>query len=180
MRAVLRLQVLRRPGAKVLMYFGGNGEAVAASAPEFADSIPDRTLVFVNYRSYGGSSGTPSEGSLVADARAVFDHLAKTYRDIAVLGRSLGSGVAVQLAASRPVSRLVLVTPFDSLVAVARRAVRYFPVEWILKDRYESTRFARSISCPVLVMLGTADEVIRPVHARELAKVFTAGQARSI
>ena len=71
----------------------------------FAEAFPDRSLYLVNYRGYGGSSGRPSEAGLVADALAVFDHVRTQHPDIAVMGRSLGSGVAVQLAAVRPVDR---------------------------------------------------------------------------
>ena len=124
----IKVWVVARPGGRALLYFGGNAEDVAGNVESFSEAFPDRSLYLVNYRGYGGSSGRPSETALVADALAVFDHVRTQHADVAVMGRSLGSGVAVQLAAARPVSRLVLVTPFDSLVNVAKEYFRWLPV----------------------------------------------------
>src|SRR5258708_9940944 len=93
--AVLQLWVVRRPGSSAAIYFGGNAESVADSAEAFARAVPDRTWVFVNYRGYGGSTGKPSEKALVADALAVWDWARAEHSETAVVGRSLGSGVAV-------------------------------------------------------------------------------------
>ncbi len=117
----LKVWVVARPGTRALLYFGGNADDVAGHIDAFSDAFPEHSLYFVNYRGYGGSSGRPSEPALVADALAVFDQVQSRQAEVSVMGRSLGSGVAVQLAAERPVSRLVLVTPFDSLVNVATR-----------------------------------------------------------
>jgi pimeloyl-ACP methyl ester carboxylesterase len=173
--AVLQLRVVRRAGSSAVIYFGGNAESVTASADELARAAPDRTWVFVNYRGYGGSTGSPSERALVADALAVWDWARAKYTDVAVVGRSLGSGVAVQLAASRPVSHLVLVTPFDSLVSVGQAAMPWLPVSWLAKDRYESVDYAPRISCPSLVLIAANDEVVAPAHARRLVAAFRPG-----
>src|SRR5258706_6734802 len=95
--AVLQLWVVRRPGPSAAIYFGGNAESVADSAEAFARAVPDRTWVFVNYRGYGGSTGKPSEKALVADALAVWGWAEAEHSQTAVLGRRLGSGVAVAL-----------------------------------------------------------------------------------
>jgi len=153
---------------------------VASSAESLSAAAPDRTWVFVNYRGYAGSTGVPSEAALVADARAVFDWLKPNRADIAVIGRSLGSGVAVQLAVSRPVSRLLLVTPFDSIVSVGRDALPWLPVSWLLKDRFESETYAPRVSCPTRVLIAQQDEVVAPAHARLLVKAFAAGVAEAI
>jgi uncharacterized protein len=178
--AKLRLIVVRRPGAAAVIYFGGNAESVAASAAELAQAAPDRSWVIVNYRGYGGSSGTPSERALVADALALYDWLRVTHPDIAVVGRSLGSGVAVQLAAARPVRALVLVTPFDSLVRVGQRLLRWLPVAWLARDRFESVRYVPGLSCPTLVLIAEADKVIAPAHARRLVAAFVPGVVSAI
>jgi pimeloyl-ACP methyl ester carboxylesterase len=178
--AVLKIWTLKRPGPRALIYFGGNAEDVGASVEEFARAMPHRSLYFVNYRGYGGSTGAPSETALVADALALFDRVRADHTDIAVLGRSLGSGVATQLAAQRPVSRLVLVTPFDSIVRVAQAAMRWLPVTWLLKDRYESFRFAPQVTCPTLVVIGAADAVIAPSHARALVRAFPPDRVRAV
>jgi pimeloyl-ACP methyl ester carboxylesterase len=178
--AVLRIWTLKRPGSRALIYFGGNAEDVSGAFAEFAQALHERSLYFVNYRGYGGSTGAPTEEALVADALAVFESIRTDHDEIAVVGRSLGSGVAVQLAAARPVSALVLVTPFDSLARVAQRAMPWLPVAFLMRDRYESTRFAPQVPCPTLLMVAAADEVIPPLHAQSLLAAFAAGRARAV
>ena len=178
--AVLRLIVVKRPGPAAVLYFGGNAESVAVSAEDFAAAVPDRTWVFVNYRGYGGSTGRPSEAALVSDALAVFDWLRQQHGDISVVARSLGSGPAVQLAAARPVHRLVLVSPYDSLVNVGRDALPWLPVAWLQKDRFESRRYAPGIACPTLVLIAEHDGVIAPLHSRRLVGAFQPGVVSAI
>ena len=105
-----------------LVYFGGNGEGVHELREELEQRFPHHTSYLLAYRGYGASEGRPSERALVDDAVALLDHVAARHPEapVDVIGRSLGSGVAVQAAVRRPVERLVLVTPFDSLVAVAQ------------------------------------------------------------
>ena len=83
-------------------------------------------------------------------------------------GRSLGSGVAVQLAADRRVRAVVLVTPFNNLVAVAGRHYPYLPVSLMLKHRFESDTRAATIDAPLLAVIAGRDEVIPPAHAEAL------------
>lgn len=176
----IKVWAVSRPGGRALLYFGGNAEDVAGNVELFAEAFPERSLFFVNYRSYGGSSGQPSESGLVADAFAVFDHVNARHADVAVMGRSLGSGVAVQLAAVRPVERLVLVTAFDSLVNVAGEYFRWLPVGLLMRDRYESTRRAAEVSAPVLVVIAGADEIIPRERSEALAAAFAPGQAQVV
>lgn len=175
--ATLRSWIVRREGRRALLYFGGNAEDVGNSVAEFAAALPDRTLVFVNYRGYGGSSGAPSERALVDDALALFDRLAADHDDIAVIGRSLGSGVAIQLAARRPVTSLVLVTPFDSLVRVGQAVMPWLPVSLLARDRYDSFAVAPDVKARVLVLIAAADNVVPPSHARALFAAFERGVA---
>jgi len=176
----IKVWVLARPGGRALLYFGGNAEDVAGNVELFAAAFPDRSLYLVNYRGYGGSSGRPSEAGLVADALAIFDRVQAQHAEVAVLGRSLGSGIAVQLAAVRPVERLVLVTAYDSLVSVAREHFRWLPVGLLLRDRYESARGAPAVSAPVLVVIAAEDEIIPRERSEALAAAFAPGQARVI
>ena len=172
--------VVARPGGRALLYFGGNAEDVAGNVELFAEAFPDRSVYLVNYRGYGGSSGRPSEAGLVVDALAVFDHVQSRHADIAVMGRSLGSGVAVQLAAARPVERLVLVTAYDSLVNVARGYFRWLPVGLLMRDRYESARRAPQVSARVLVVIAGEDEIIPRARSEALAAAFAPEQARVV
>lgn len=173
----IQLWTVSRPGGRALLYFGGNAEDVASSIPAFAKAVPDRSLYFVNYRGYGGSSGRPTEPGLVADALVVFDHIHALHPDVAVFGRSLGSGVAMQLAALRPVERLVLVTPFDSLLNVARKYFRWLPVGLLMRDRYESEQLAHAVSAPVLVVIAEHDEIIPRERSEALVAALAPQQA---
>jgi hypothetical protein len=92
-----------------------------------------------------------------------------------VVGRSLGSGVAVYLASQRPVARLVLVTPYDSLVDVAARHYPYFPVRWLLLDKFESSKYAKQVTAPTLVIAAEHDEIIPRASTRALVTRFRDG-----
>jgi fermentation-respiration switch protein FrsA (DUF1100 family) len=167
-------------GTAALIYFGGNADDVAVHLPAFVAAWPRRALYLVNYRGYGGSTGTPSEAALGVDAAAVYDAVRRRHHGapIAVIGRSLGSGVAVQLAAARPVDRLVLVTPFDSLVEVARTHFRWLPVHALLRDRFDSAARVRAgeVDAPTLIVIAGDDEVVPAARGEALAAAFPPGQ----
>jgi pimeloyl-ACP methyl ester carboxylesterase len=165
------------PGAGALLYFGGNAEDVSASLPELARAFPQRSLYLLHYRGYGGSAGAPSEAALLDDARALFDQVHATHADVLAMGRSLGSGVAVRLAAERPVSRLVLVTPYDSLQGLAAQQFPMFPVRWLLRDKFDSGRHAERISVPTLIVAAEDDEVIPRASTEQLHRRFAPGIA---
>jgi uncharacterized protein len=136
----------RRSGPNALLYFGGNAEDVSYSLPSLSAAFPDHAIYLPHYRGYGGSSGKPSEAALFADALALFDKIHADHPNVVVVGRSLGSGVAVHLASQRPVARLVLVTPYDSLQDLAAQQFPYFPVRWLLLDKFESWRYAVNVT----------------------------------
>lgn len=166
--ASLKIWQLARPGDRAVIYFGGNGDDAAAFIDELTELFPDYNVYLVNYRGYGGSTGVPSEKGLLADAEAVFDEVAKRQPNVDVIGRSLGSGVAVHLAAVRPVRKLVLVTPFDSILAVAQRHYGMFPVAWLLADTFDSLRWANDVRSPVLVITAEHDRLIPHEHTERL------------
>lgn len=173
----IKVWTVARPGRPAIVYFGGNAEDVGANLGEFTAAFPSHALFLVNYRGYGGSSGRPSEDALVTDAIAVFDRVHAIHADVTAMGRSLGSGVAVQLASARPVRRLVLVTPYDSMVNLAAEYFRWLPVQLLLRDRYDSLRHAREVSAPVLVVIAAEDEIIPMRRSRALADAFRPRQA---
>lgn len=172
----IKVWVVPRPGPGALLYFGGNAEDVAATVETFIDAVPDRSLYFVNYRGYGGSTGRPSEGALREDALAIYDEVRQRHPDVAVIGRSLGSGVATHVAAARPVERLVLVTAFDSLANVAAAHFPWLPVRMLLKDRYESATRARDVGAPVLIVVAGQDEIVPRARSDALASAFAREQ----
>jgi uncharacterized protein len=167
-----------REGTQALLYFGGNAENVSYSLPELAVAFPDHALYLLNYRGYGGSSGRPSEAALFADALALFDKVRADHQDIVVMGRSLGSGVAVYLASLRPVERMVLVTPYDSLQDLAVRQFPFFPVRWLMLDRFESGKYAAQVTAPTLLIAAEHDEIIPRASTESLASRFREGIAQ--
>ncbi len=172
--AVLRGWVVN-PGQKdALLYFGGNAESVEANRDAFARWLPSHTVYLVAHRGYGASDGQPSEAALLADALAVHDDIAKRHPDgdIAVMGRSLGSGVATHVASERAVQHLVLVTPFDSLAAVAQSHYPVFPVRLLLKDRYDSASRLPRHGGRLLVLRAGNDLVVPPRHTDRLLAAF--------
>lgn len=173
------VKISERPlaGGRALLYFGGNAEDVTASLPQLATAFPQHALYLLHYRGYAGSSGKPTEAALVADALALFDRVARRHKEIVVIGRSLGSGVAVQVASQRPVARLVLVTPFDSLQSLAAGQFPWFPVRWLLRDTYASIRYAPRVSAPTLIVAAAHDEFVPLPSSRRLAAGFAPGLA---
>jgi pimeloyl-ACP methyl ester carboxylesterase len=173
------VNISERPlqGQKALIYLGGNGEDISASLPLLERAFPGHALYLLHYRGYTGSSGTPTEEALVSDALSLFDRVAAEHRDVTVIGRSLGTGVALQVASSRNVSHLILVTPYDSLQELAVKQFPYFPVRWLLKDKYESWRYARQVSAPTLILAAQYDEVIPAWSTQLLLSRFAKGIA---
>jgi pimeloyl-ACP methyl ester carboxylesterase len=177
--AILKIWMVARPGPRALIYFGGNAEDVSANLAPFAAEFPDHSLYLVNYRGYGGSTGNPSESALIADAKAIYDHLHVRYPEISVFGRSLGSGIAVQLAATREVRRLVLVTPYDNLARVAGAHFPLFPVAFLMRDRYDCAGRTRDIRAPVLAVVAGDDEIIPRARSVALVNSFPQSQIRA-
>ncbi len=153
-----------RDGRPTLLYFHGNAGNLAGRAARFGRyQALGFGVVMLSYRGYSGSTGRPSEASNVADARLAFDTLVGSGvapSRIVLYGESLGSGVAVQLAAERPVGAVVLDAPYTSIVDMALLAYPYLPVRPLLIDRYESDRHIKRVTAPVLVLHGERDSVI--------------------
>jgi len=174
----LVISIRERAGPAAVIYFGGNAEDVSGSLPELSTAFPERALYLMNYRGYGGSAGSPSEAALHNDALALYDMARANHQDIVLVGRSLGTGIAIRLAAQREVSRLVLVTPYDSLQELAASQFPLFPVRWLLGDKYESHRHAPSIVAPTTIVLAEHDEVIPRASTERLFTRFAPGVAK--
>ena len=175
--AELLVTVRPHAGPKAIIYFGGNAEDVSFNLPSFEKSFPDHALYLLHYRGYGGSSGTPSEDAIQQDALNLFDKVRAEHPDIAVIGRSLGTGVAVRLCSKRPASHLVLITPYDSLQEIAAAQFPYVPVRWLLRDSYDSGRYAPGITMPTLIVAAENDEVIPRASTEKLYARFGKGIA---
>lgn len=161
--------------SSAVLYFGGNGEDVSQSLPLLVDAFPDTAVYALHYRGYSGSTGNATEKNLVADGIALFDAIHKEHKDVTVIGRSLGSGIAIHVASLRPASRLVLVTPYNSIVELAAERFKFLPINLLLQDKYESWRFAPRISVPTTVIAAENDRVIPMASTRRLLAHFRAG-----
>lgn len=161
--------------APLVIYFGGNAEEVSWLTG-LAGQFAGWSLLLLNYRGYGDSEGRPGEQQLFHDALAVYDY-AKQRADVAperivAMGRSLGSGVAVHLAAHRPVRGVILVSPYDSIVEVARGHYPFLPVSLLLRHRFDSLAHAPQIEAPLLCLVATEDRVIPVARSRTLFEAW--------
>lgn len=174
-----QVQVTVRPhdGPNALIYFGGNAEDVSRNLRGFSRAFPDHALYLLHYRGFGGSTGTPSEDAIARDAITLFDKVYATHPHIAVVGRSLGSGVAVRLASQRPAARLILITPYNSLEDIAVRQYPIFPVKWLLQDKFESWKYAAHVSTPTLLLAAGQDDIIPLSSTDKLFARFAKGVA---
>lgn len=155
-------------GAPLVLYFGGNAEQVAWMIPEVLRIRTRAAWLLVDYRGYGASAGAPSEKALGSDALAWYDAVAKNEPRVFAFGRSLGSGVAVRVAAERRLDGVVLLAPFDSLVEVGKRHYPFLPVSLLLRHRFDSAALAPAIRAPLLCIASAQDEVVPIAHARRL------------
>ena len=147
----------------VLIFFQGNGGTIANRADRFRELAEDGIgLVAVSYRGYGGSSGSPSETGLNYDARAAYDEAVKRFGAdrIVLYGQSLGTGVAVRLAADVKVKALILEAAYFSAADVAKGRYPFAPIALLMKDQYRSDELIGRIRVPVLMMHGERDGII--------------------
>lgn len=159
---IIAWHVQPRGNKPVVLYFHGNGGALQHRIARFRKIIADGTgLVGLSYRGYGGSTGQPTEAGLIEDARAAYAFAAARYPGrIVTWGESLGTGVAIALAAEKSVSRLILESPYTSTVDVAAAQYWFLPVRFLMKDQFRSDlRIARA-TAPVLIMHGDADSIV--------------------
>jgi pimeloyl-ACP methyl ester carboxylesterase len=156
----------------LVIWFGGNGDEMSF-APFYSDHLSGCSLVAFNYRGYGLSEGKPGERALCADAQLIYDHFAALPEvdpaNIFIMGRSLGSGVAVDLARNRAARGVILLTPFDSLEPSARRQFPWLPTSLLLQHKFMSVLKAEKITAPALIVIAQNDTVVFPDQSRRLA-----------
>ncbi len=166
------------PGGPVVVHFHGNAEQLAGQV-QMAELYGRRGLGFfaVEFPGYGVLAElAPSETALIANARAAIEHLTGKLgiarERIVLQGRSLGTGVAVALAASGIGTRMVLLSPFRSLAEVAAGHYPYVPVKLLLRDRFDSEARAPGVKIPCLLIHGDADTIIPFAHGRAMAETL--------
>lgn len=154
-----------KPGHAVVIFFPGNGDFLAGRVSRFRGITSDGTgLVALSYRGYAGSSGQPSEQGLLQDAAAAYAFTAARYATdrIVVWGFSLGTGVAVALAADHPIGMVILEAPYTSTADVASSIwlFRFVPVRWLMRDQFRSDERIAALTVPLFIMHGGRDSVI--------------------
>ena len=159
---------LNKGQSKALIYFGGNAETISDNIILFESMFQDYTVYLINYRGYGNSEGSPGEAELFSDALAIYDRIQDWHSSTSLFGRSLGSGVAVYLSTQRQIEQLILLTPYDSIANVGQSHYPLFPVKYLIKDRFDSLKYAPEIAIPVLIVTAELDRVIPTKHSEAL------------
>src|SRR6516165_429956 len=166
-----------RGNKPVVLYFHGNGGSLRMRVDRFRDLTADGSgLVALSYRGYGGSSGAPTEAGLAADALAAYAFTTDHYpaERIVLWGESLGSGVAVALAAEMPVGWLILQSPFTSAADVGAQSYWFVPVRLLMKDQFRSDLRIGKVTAPVLVLHGERDNIVPMALAERLYGLINA------
>lgn len=148
--------------APLVIYFGGNADD-ATRILLHVKSLDEVDILSFNYRGYVKSSGKPSEKALFGDALRIYDEYAKD-KKVILIGRSLGTGVASYLASKREVAGVILITPYDSIVSIAKRKYPIFPIDILLRHKFESTKYISQVKAPVSLIEVKDDNVITKWH----------------
>ncbi len=167
-------------GPDAILYFGGTGEDAARTLPAFTRQFPDHAIYMLNYRGYAGNPGEPSEKDNYNDAVALFNEVKQKHTHLTVIGRSLGTGIAVHLASEYPVSGLALITPYNSMVEIAASRYPLVPVNFLLHERYDSFLYAPKITVPTILLMAENDEIIPRASTESLFANFRNGVARLV
>jgi fermentation-respiration switch protein FrsA (DUF1100 family) len=170
-----------RDGKPVVVYFHGNGGSLRLRVDRFQRiAAAGVGIVALSYRGYGGSTGKPTEVGLIEDARAAYAFAVARYPGrVALWGESLGTGVAVALAAEQPVTRVILDAPYSSTLDVAADLYWFIPVRLLMRDQYRSDQRIKDVTAPVLILHGEADSVI-PIRYGERLFAMIPGEKRMI
>src|SRR6516225_6630919 len=147
----------------VVVYFHGNGGSLRFRVPRFRKLIDAGIgLVALECRGYGGSAGSPSEQGLTDDGQAVYHFAAAHYptQQLVLWGESLGSAVAIAVAAEQPVGRVILEAPFTSAVALGAQHYWYLPVRLLVKDQFHSNSRIGKVTAPLMIMHGVRDRTV--------------------
>ena len=163
-------------GCKLVVYFGGNAEEVSGNLD---NPIPAKAAqLFVNYRGFGDSDGKPSANDFERDALALFDQASERFGvgagEVCVFGRSLGTHMAAVVAAQRPVGRVVMISPFDSVLNIAKARYPIFPVRALLRHPFVTSQYAPRAKAPALFVLAESDWVVPRKRSEALIELWQA------
>ncbi len=164
--------VAAKAGRPTILYFHGNAGEIGDRPNRFR-YYAERGfgLLYVSYRGYGGSTGRITERGLVTDAVTAYDWLIAqgvAHAQIALVGESLGTGVAVQLAAQKPVGAVALEAPYTSTADIAASIYWWLPVRLLMKDQFRSTDHISAVTAPLLIIHGAADTIVPARYGKAL------------
>ena len=172
----INIIVLNEGHDNAILYFGGNAESMAQSSDYIAGQFPNFTVYLMDYRGYGLSTGQASETGLYSDALKLYDRVKGEHERISIGGRSLGTAIATYVAAHRKISKLALITPFDSIVNVAQGRYPIYPVALLLHDKYDSASRAKDIAAKIFIVIAENDSIISKERTQKLIDAFQASQ----
>lgn len=175
----IKTTILNKGKEKAIIYFGGNAEIVDLNGISFTQIFPKHTVYLVKYRGYSGSEGDISEKNLYSDALYIYDKIKSDHKDVSLIGRSLGSGIATYLASKKNIEKLVLITPFDSIENIAKDIFPIYPISLILKDKYDSLKRVKDIKAKTLIILAQNDKTIKYIHTKKLIDKFPPSQVKT-
>ena len=160
-----------RRGATLILGFAGNAWNAQDAATYLHELFPDDQVVVFHYRGYAPSTGTPSADALLADAPLIYDFAVDRLkpRRVVAVGFSIGSGIAAQLAVERALDGAILVTPFDSLKAVAQSMYPWLPIGPFFQHEIDAAAALERTSVPVAIIAAEHDELIPTTRTEALA-----------
>jgi uncharacterized protein len=169
---VLRGWIVRPEANDAWVVFGGNGLALQPVGGAW-QTCTDRAIYLVPYRGYEGQDGRPGEKAMVADGVALVRQAQQAHRKVGIIGVSLGTGVATQVAVQARPDKLLLVTPYDRMDLVAQDYLPNWPVKWLVSDTYDSAGAAAKLGgLPVAFLQADDDEIITAARTQALAAAF--------
>ncbi len=166
-----------KPGQPTLVYFHGNGSALANRAPRIAVyQNAGWGVAMMTYRGYGGSTGTPGEAANIADAKQLYASLVSAgipERQLILYGESLGTGVATAVAVAAKPAGLILEAPYTTLPDAGAARFWFVPVRWLMREHYDTRSIISRVTAPILILHGERDSVIPIALGRQIAQRTT-------
>jgi len=170
---LINIIVLNEGKEKAIIYFGGNAENMSITEDYISEKFPEYTLYLLEYRGYGKSEGEPSEENLKNDALLLYDKIKDKHEKISVCGRSIGSGIAAYVAANRIVDKLILITPYKSILSLAQKKYFYYPIQYLLKSQYKTIELVKDIKAnDTLILVAENDNIIPYENTKGLIEEF--------
>ena len=158
-----------------IIYYGGNAEDISINL-SYIDAKQNHSLLLMNYRGFGGSTGYPSQKGLFSDALTIYDHVVNIFKidpdKIFLLGRSIGASIAAFVASQRRCGGLILITPFDSIANLVPRFLNFSPLKNYLDGYFNTQQYLEKVDKKILVIAALEDEVLPRSCLENLLKKF--------